>query len=73
MRELDLIVLAIDRPDAGLARGDVGTIVMIHAAGRAYEVEFVTLEGETVAVLTLSAEDVRPIGRREIAHARAVA
>ena len=41
--------------------------------GAAYEVEFVTLGGETIAVVTLSADAVRPITGREIAHARAVA
>jgi hypothetical protein len=31
-----------------------------------------TLDGETVAVVSLLPSQVRPIGRREIAHARAV-
>ena len=29
-----------------------------------------TLDGETVAVESLSPEEIRPIGRREVAHAR---
>jgi hypothetical protein len=37
-----------------------------------YEVEFMTLDGETVAVLSLSPDQVRPVARREIAHARLV-
>jgi hypothetical protein len=41
--------------------------------GQAYEVEFMTLEGKTVAVVTLEASKVRPIGQREIVHAREVA
>jgi hypothetical protein len=49
----------------------LGTVVLVHR-DRGYEVEFVTLDGETLAVVSLSAEQVRPIGRREIAHARAV-
>ena len=32
-----------------------------------------TLAGETIGVVTLEAEDVRPTTDREIAHARAVA
>jgi hypothetical protein len=36
-------------------------------------VEFATLTGATLAVVTLPAAAVRPIGPREIAHARAVA
>ena len=72
IKELDSVVLSADLPDLDLAAGDVGTVVMVHDAGRGYEVEFVTLDGETIAVVTLEADRVRPIGRREIAHARRV-
>ena len=34
------------------------------------EVEFVTGEGTTFAVVTLSCSEIRTIGRREILHAR---
>jgi hypothetical protein len=70
--ELDLVVLARDLPAAGLRTGDIGTVVLVHRGGDGYEVEFMTLAGETVAVTTLRANDVRPIARGEIAHARAV-
>lgn len=70
--ELALVVLKRDLPDAGLAAGDVGTIVLVHQQGGGYEVEFATLSGDTVAVVTLDASDVRPVESREIVHARAV-
>lgn len=70
IRELDSIVLTIDVPAHGLKQGDVGTVVLIHAA-KGYEVEFMTLDGETVAVVSLASDQVRLVGRREIAHARA--
>ncbi len=73
MKEHDAIVLTEDLPERGLAKGDVGTIVMVHEGAAGYEVEFVTLGGETVAVVTLAASKVRPVARREIAHARSVA
>jgi hypothetical protein len=38
----------------------------------AKEVEFTTLSGDTVAVVTLHASDVRPVEVREIVHARAL-
>jgi putative heme iron utilization protein len=38
-----------------------------------YEVEFVTGEGDTVAVLTLGRDEVRPMDQREILHARELA
>ena len=39
----------------------------------ACEVEFTTLEGKTAAVVTLEAAQVRPVGKREITHARELA
>jgi len=38
-----------------------------------FEVEFVTGEGATIAVLTLSQQDIRPMHAREILHVRALA
>jgi Domain of unknown function (DUF4926) len=67
--EADTVVLAIDLPQYRLQSGDVGTIVLVHEHG-GYEVEFTTLDGETIAVTSLEADKVRPIAHREIAHAR---
>jgi Domain of unknown function (DUF4926) len=71
IKELDTIVLTIDLPGFGLHAGDLGTVVLVHKHG-GYELELITLDGETVAVMSLSPEQVRPVGRREIAHARLV-
>ena len=72
IQELDSVVLATDLPEYGLERGDIGTVVLTHRDGEGYEVEFMTLDGETLAVVSLLAAQVRPIGRREVAHARMV-
>lgn len=72
IRELDRAVLTRQLPELGLEAGDVGTVVLVHQGGKGFEVEFVTLEGETYAVATLTSDDVRPIDRNEIAHARAL-
>jgi Domain of unknown function (DUF4926) len=72
IEELDLVVLKRDLPAERLTAGDVGTVVLVHQKGAGYEVEFTTLSGETVAVVTLDASDVRQVGAREMAHARAV-
>ena len=69
IRELDAVALVRDLPEHGLKTGDIGTVVLLHGT-RGYEVEFMTLDGETVAVESLSPEEIRPIGRREVAHAR---
>jgi hypothetical protein len=71
MKELDSAVLTVDLPEHGLSAGDIGTIVLVHGT-KGYEVEFVTLEGETLAVTSLRADQLRPVEPREIAHARAV-
>ena len=71
--EHDRVVLRSDLPGEKLTAGDVGTVVHVHLDGKAYEVEFVALDGETVAVVTLERVQVRPVERREITHARRVA
>ena len=71
--ELDEVVLTCDLPDHGLAADDIGTVVLMHDEGKGYEVEFMTLDGETIAVATLRAEQVRPVQRDEITHARSIA
>jgi hypothetical protein len=71
--ELDPVVLTHDLPQHGLRAGDVGWVVMVHAAGAGYEVEFVTLAGETVSVVTVPSDSVRPVQPNEIAHVRRVA
>jgi hypothetical protein len=73
IRELTEVILECDLPDHGLARGDVGTVVLVHQDGKGFEVEFTTLDGETVAMVTLSASQVRVARSGEIAHARNLA
>jgi len=70
IKELDSVVLAVDLPAHRLKAGDIGTIVHVHQGGKGFEVEFVALDGETVAVASLTAAELRPVGRREIIHAR---
>ena len=73
IKEHDRVVLKKSVPNAGLEAGDVGTVVHLYKDGLAYEVEFTTLEGKTAAVVTVEAADVRPVGKREITHARELA
>jgi Domain of unknown function (DUF4926) len=70
IKEHDCVVLTEDLPAEGLKAGDVGTVVHIHNGGTAYEVEFVTLTGETVAVATVLAKQARSITPRDLSHAR---
>lgn len=72
IKELDTVVLTEDLPEHGLKRGDLGTVVLVHGE-RGYEVEFMTLDGQTLVVTSLLPRQVRPVGPRETAQARAVA
>ena len=67
------IVLTSDIPAKGLEVGDVGTIVHIHPGGEALVVEFMTLDGDTVAIATVLSSQARPVTDQDITHARVVA
>ena len=70
--ELERVILTEDLPDYSLKAGDIGTVILVHRGGEGYEVEFVALNGETLAVTTVLASQVRPAKRKEIPHARMV-
>lgn len=70
IKEHERVVLTESVPASQLEAGDVGTVVHIYKDGQAYEVEFVTLDGHTAAVLTLEASQVRPVNRRDLTHTR---
>jgi hypothetical protein len=73
MKEHEPVVLKTRVPAEGLEAGDVGTVVHAYGDGKGYEAEFLTLDGRTAAVVTLEAAQVRPVGHREITHARELA
>jgi hypothetical protein len=73
IEELASVVLTTDLPERGLRAGDIGTVVMVHQQGNGYTVEFMTLSGDTVAIVTVPAEQVRSIRSNEIAHVRDLA
>lgn len=70
IEELASVALTVDLPEHGLQAGDIGTVVMVHQEGKGYAVEFLTLGGDTIAVVTVTAGQIRPIRANEIAHAR---
>jgi Domain of unknown function (DUF4926) len=70
IREHDRVVLTAPLREEGLEPGDIGAVVHIYPRNEAYEVEFVTLTGKTAAVVTVPAAQLRPVGSREIPHAR---
>jgi hypothetical protein len=71
-KEHDRVVLTSDIPEEGLKAGDVGTIVHIYQHGEAFEVEFLTLDGDTAAVVTVLPSQARPVSHRDITHAHQI-
>ncbi len=71
IKELDCVALTADLPARGLAARDVGAVVHVYEGGGSYQVEFTTFDGKTVALAKVSLDQIRPLGHREIHHARA--
>ena len=75
--ELETVALTHDIKGHGLKEADVGAIVYVHSNGVGFEVEFVTAQGDTVAVLTdrvdprLAIDHVPPVGRDTMVHGSA--
>ncbi len=77
LAEYEVVILTRDVPDEGLRAGDVGVVLLAYP-GRpgvppGYTVEVTTVTGETVAVVDVAADAVRPAAEQNVRHARAVA
>ena len=58
IHEHERVVLLVDLPEHQLMAGDVGVVVHSYSTGKAYEVEFFTLDGQTLDVVTIAANAV---------------
>ena len=72
IKEFERVVLTEDINGTALRKDDVGVVVMIYKNGEAYEVEFLALDGSTIAVETVKANQIRPVKNTEILHVRDV-
>jgi hypothetical protein len=74
LTEHEVVVLTRDLPDEGLRAGDVGVVLLVHAerdgVPPGYTIEVTTVTGETLAVVDVAADAVRPAAERDIRHAR---
>ena len=70
IEEHSSVVLTEPLPAAGLEAGDVGVVVHVHRNGQAFEVEFMTLDGNTLSVESLTAKQIRAARDRDIPHVR---
>ncbi len=74
-KEHEQIVLTADvLGDEGeeLKPGDAGTVIHVHPANAAVVVEFMSLDGDTVAIATVLPSQARPVTSADITHARTV-
>jgi hypothetical protein len=70
LNELDMVVLKQDLPQEGLKQGDVGAVVLVYDGGAGYEVEFTTFKGQTLSVVTVEPDAIRPVGETDVIHTR---
>lgn len=68
-KTLDTVVLSRDLPEEGLRAGDLGAVVEVYEPD-GIEVEFVTASGRTGALVTLGADDVRPVADTDLVAVR---
>ena len=72
IQELERIALTDDLPEYGLKAGDIGMVAHIYGEHKGYEVEFVTLNGELIALVSVYPAQIRQLEQDEIASARRV-
>ncbi len=73
IKEHDCIVLTTTLSGERLEAGDVGTVIHVHQGDAAYEVEFMTMTGQTVAIATVLPSQLRPVGKSDLTHVRELA
>jgi len=59
IKELDVVTLTRNIPDHGLSKESHGAVVHCYSNNQAFEVEFVSESGETLALLTLERADIQ--------------
>jgi hypothetical protein len=72
INEHDQVVLAANLPQHQLQAGDLGVVVHIHGDHAGYELEIFSADGHTLDVVTVNANQVRPVNRRDVLHVREI-
>ncbi len=71
--EHDTIILtgAVTADDGTeLVPGDVGCIIHIHGKGEAYVAEFMSIDGGTIDIATVTPDNVRSASSTDMSHSR---
>jgi hypothetical protein len=72
MQEMERVALTEDMSEHGLKAGDIGMILHIYGNHQGYEVEFVSLNGDLIALVSVYPNQIRQLESDEIASARRV-
>jgi len=72
INEHERVVLTSDLPRYRLKAGDMGVVIMIHGDHEGYELEIFSADGHTLDVVTVEANQVRPVNRHDVMHVRAI-
>ena len=72
LKEHNRVVLTKDLPADDLRAGDVGVIVHVYREASAFEVEFLALDGNSIAVATVEASQLRGVTAHDVSHARPI-
>ena len=70
--QIVLIAEVLGDEGEALKPGDVGTLIHIHPDEESAVVEFLSLDGGTVALATVLPSQVRPVTSADLTHARTV-
>lgn len=73
IKEHQRVAFVTDLPEHNLKAGDIGVVVMIHGAHEGYELEIFSADGQTLAVVTALANQIRPVSRHDVLHVREMA
>jgi hypothetical protein len=72
VKEHDRVILVDDLPELGLEAGNIGVIIFVPKSGEGRTVEFVALDGSTVAVAPLRASQIRSVTADDFPHVRRI-
>jgi hypothetical protein len=68
--ELDCVRLLVDKPEEGLTKGRIGTIVIVYTVDGPFEVEFIEDEWGRGTLVTLQREEVAELSQQEASTAK---
>lgn len=69
IKEHQRVILTNDLTTVGLKACGVETVIHIHRGGEAFEVESLTLHGETAAIAIVDASSIRLVIQCDMTHA----